>query len=122
MTPTEICKEYRAAKNKKKQIGILADQNLCSKSDIIKILAENGEKISCTQAGEPKKTNEENHPAAVQPIITEAVAAALWNGMDAIEQMILSLQAQKEDIEAKIKEKEQEYMEIANFIKGGQQA
>lgn len=42
MSSEEICKEYRAAKNKKQQIGILADQNLCGKSDIIKILIEAG--------------------------------------------------------------------------------
>ncbi len=42
MTPWEICREYRQAQYKDEQITILAHLNVCSKSDIIKILAENG--------------------------------------------------------------------------------
>lgn len=38
MNSEQICREYREAKNKKQQIGILADQNLCGKSEIIKFL------------------------------------------------------------------------------------
>lgn len=52
MNSERICREYREAKNKKQQIGILADQNLCGKSEIIKILIEAGEDMSCM---EPKK-------------------------------------------------------------------
>ena len=46
MTDNEICREYREAKNKKAQIQILADQMLCTRGEIIKILAENGEDVS----------------------------------------------------------------------------
>jgi hypothetical protein len=35
MTAFEICQEYRQAKNKNAQIQILADQNECSKQEII---------------------------------------------------------------------------------------
>lgn len=42
MTDIEIVKSYRAAKEKKKQITILADLNLCQKEDIIAILVAGG--------------------------------------------------------------------------------
>ncbi len=35
MTNNEIRREYRLAKDKKEQIKILADLNLCSKSEIV---------------------------------------------------------------------------------------
>ena len=50
MTYEEICRSYRLAANKSKQVDILADLNGCSPQDIIDILTENGE-IS----GMPKK-------------------------------------------------------------------
>lgn len=52
MTETEICKEYREAKNPRMQIGILADLNVCEKEDILRILIINGQDV--TPAG-PKK-------------------------------------------------------------------
>lgn len=45
MTPEDICKEYRTAKNRVKQIGVLAELNACSKKEIVDILQENGEKL-----------------------------------------------------------------------------
>lgn len=42
MTPWEICREYRQAQNKSEQVKILADLNMCSKNDIINLLAERG--------------------------------------------------------------------------------
>lgn len=38
MTPYEIRQNYKEAKSKKKQIGILADLNQCSKEEIKRIL------------------------------------------------------------------------------------
>ena len=43
MTPQEIAKEYREAKDKGNQIRILADENLTDRKEIIKILREQGE-------------------------------------------------------------------------------
>ena len=43
MTPQEIAKEYREAKDKGNQIKILADENLTDRKEIIKILREQGE-------------------------------------------------------------------------------
>lgn len=42
MSNEEICRDYRAAKNRTKQIGILADLNACKKADIVAVLLETG--------------------------------------------------------------------------------
>ena len=42
MTAWEICRAYKDAQNKSEQVKILADLNLCSKNDIINLLAERG--------------------------------------------------------------------------------
>ena len=42
MTPEEICRDYKLAKKKQTQIGILADLNQCEKREIVRILAEAG--------------------------------------------------------------------------------
>ncbi len=42
MTPGEICREYRQAKKKAAQVGILADLNSCSKAEIRDILLQHG--------------------------------------------------------------------------------
>lgn len=60
MTNQEICKEFREAKNKKLQIGILADQNLCSKDEIIKTLMKSGEDLSCMKPKEKKAAGSNN--------------------------------------------------------------
>ena len=43
MTPQEIAKEYREAKDRGNQIKILADENLTDRKEIVKILKEQGE-------------------------------------------------------------------------------
>lgn len=45
MSDCEIVRSYREAKNKSKQIGILADLTLRSDNDIVKILEDNGESV-----------------------------------------------------------------------------
>lgn len=42
MSNADIVREYKAAKTPMKQIGILADQNLCKKKDIAEILVKEG--------------------------------------------------------------------------------
>lgn len=42
MTPDEIIAEYKQAKVPMKQIAILADENLCSKKEIVQILLDAG--------------------------------------------------------------------------------
>lgn len=45
MSDNEIVRSYHEAKNKSKQISILADLTLHSESDIVKILEDNGESV-----------------------------------------------------------------------------
>lgn len=42
MTEFDICRDYRLAKNKRQQIKILADRNVCGIREIQEILARNG--------------------------------------------------------------------------------
>ena len=74
MSSEEILKEYRGAKNKKQQITILADQNLCTRGEIIKILIEAGEDMECMK---PKKgsTKEIVVPVAM---LSDVILAALY--------------------------------------------
>lgn len=105
MSTEEILREYRGAKNKKQQITILADQNLCTRSEIIKILIEAGEDMECMK---PKKSEKE----AVAPVkaLPDVILAALYEKMDLLDKEITA--------------KEEEYKQIVDFIKrfGGQQA
>lgn len=45
MSESDICMEYRQAKNRKGQIRILADQNCCPPRVIKDILAKNGYEV-----------------------------------------------------------------------------
>lgn len=45
MTNEEIVRDYRAAKSKLKQVGILADLNGCDNKTIVNILIEEGESV-----------------------------------------------------------------------------
>lgn len=46
MSAEEICREYRLSKHKAKAITILADMNVTTREDIIRILKENGETVA----------------------------------------------------------------------------
>lgn len=72
MDNTEIINTYRAAADKKAQLNILADLNLCSKAQIAEILLEAGEKVDgrwyCTKPPFQKRRPETAPPAeADQP-------------------------------------------------------
>ena len=43
MSEEEICREFRLAASKTKQLQILADENVCTKKEIAEILIRNGE-------------------------------------------------------------------------------
>lgn len=106
MSSEEILREYREAKNKKQQITILADQNLCTRGEIIKILIEAGEDMECMK---PKKgsTKEMVVPVVMLP---DVILSALYEKMDQLDKEIIA--------------KEEEYKQIVDFIKnfGGKQA
>ena len=66
MTENEICREYRTARDKKRQVGILADCKLTGKTEILAILSRGGEKLPdanarCKSFG-GRKRREEEHP------------------------------------------------------------
>lgn len=52
MSEKEICRDFREAKNQRAQVEILADLNLCSKTDILKVLMANA--VDVTPAGPTK--------------------------------------------------------------------
>lgn len=56
MTPAAIVRDYEETKDKRAQIQILADMNLCEKKEIEKILSQNG----CELPPKPKRKNKEN--------------------------------------------------------------
>ena len=58
MTNEEICRDYRQAKNRVKQIGILADLTGKTRQEIIEILTEGGCEIPGNMARKPKLTAE----------------------------------------------------------------
>lgn len=51
MSEVDIAKEYREAANKRKQIGVLADLNECTRKQIQELLIKNGEEISEEKTG-----------------------------------------------------------------------
>jgi len=45
MKEADICREYRQAKDKQKQIAVLADMNVCTQAEIIALLIRRGEQV-----------------------------------------------------------------------------
>ena len=62
MSNADIVREYKAAKTPMKQIGILADQNLCKKKDIVEILLKEGCEVP--KFYKPKDNKEEPETVA----------------------------------------------------------
>lgn len=56
MTPDEIYADYRDAKDKTAQIGIMAELNLCTQQEIIKILEDMGVDPSKDEVKPKKRT------------------------------------------------------------------
>ncbi len=59
MTPEEICRAYRLAKNKANELTVLTDLNQCDRQKILAILEAGGEKIDGRLYGR-RKAKEEN--------------------------------------------------------------
>lgn len=66
MTPEEIRKSYTGAKDRKKQITILADLNMCKKQDIIELLRKEGvlldDALLPKKVGRPPKAKPQQPP------------------------------------------------------------
>ena len=79
MSNADIVREYKAAKTPMKQIGILADQNLCKKKDIVEILMKEGCEVP--KFYKPKDNKEEPVQVAADTNVgtkmPETVAAEL---------------------------------------------
>lgn len=82
MTNAEIIAEYKEAASPLKQISILADENMCARSDIVEILRAAGcelPKIYLPKKKTPEaemKAETEPEPAAAAEVKTEAPADA----------------------------------------------
>lgn len=81
MTDNEIKRQYKEAKNKKQQIGILADLNCCSKEEIESILGI---------------TKEDNKPSC--DMSRGQIMDLLFGKLDSLEQEIQRLEAEYKKI------------------------
>ena len=112
-TQDEICRSYRLAKNKPKQIQIMAELNGVSKEEIIKTLVRGGEipdKETESAQNTGSKVGVPSEPA-MMPCMPMAVRDALFKRIDELEQQIKPLERQMEALRS-------EYGEILGFLKG----
>ena len=120
MTHAEIRRNYREAKNKKEQIQILAELNLCTTAEIKEILNEkprleskNIEKSKAAVAKTEEKPKKIKH--GPMPEIAKKV---LYATLDSIEAKIKQYDVQISEQQALKKAAEQDYMELAEYMKG----
>ena len=111
MTDNEICRNYRAAKDKRAQIKILADMNCTTAEDIKKILAEGGEIVQ-----EPPKTNswKKNENAPVVPVVKIVVPDAVFEALSA-ELEVLDMQIKM--LSDQLNPLVEKYKDISGFMK-----
>ena len=106
LSKQEICRNYAAALNKKKQIGILADLNGVPRSVVIKILTERG-----YYEGQKDETTEKPKPKRKR-ISTRL----MFDRLDELDTLIRSLEKQKAEYE-------RQYKLISDYLqKGGNDA
>ena len=103
LTDGEICREYRLAKDKDKQIKIIADQCSMERSEIVAVLVDCGEMEP--PAEKPKKV-----PKQSKIVVPDAVAEILFLRMDELDKFIKPL-------EDELKPLREEYEQIAGFLK-----
>ena len=99
MTENEICREYNKAKDKKLQIGILADMNVCNKEDILKILIRNGQDVSVAA---PKKPGSKG----------DKVLQALYSLLDEADERVREAERQYTNIAERIKQYGKEQISV----------
>lgn len=120
MTEKEIKANYASAKNKARQIKILADLNCCRPVDIKKILGLSESKTA-PKAEKPVKPNMElmkealENECKVEEVIVEKEEPKKKEA--GVPESIIRLAAIRlEELENTIKAAEQEYKEIASFL------
>lgn len=69
MQPGEIAIEYKQAKNKLKQVNILAELNQCPKAEIIRILQEQGVQVDGRLLQTGKKKTAPQPTAELEPTV-----------------------------------------------------
>ena len=112
MTDNEIVKSYKEAKEKKKQIGILADLNGCNRQEITAILRNNGVDLP---GPKPKKTEEPKDKPKIYERITEYPPEEkdILVPICVKEELMSSVEAMTEQINSLLKRR----AEIIDFIK-----
>ena len=111
MSEFEICQSYRLAKNKHEQIKILAELNLCSKTEIQQII----------QKAEDRKKAEEvlkevEIKPVVQPIKTKKNKNIPESVLKVLTGQLENLDKEIGNLHKAIKEKEEQYKDIAQFL------
>ena len=112
-TPNEICRTYRLAKDRPKQIQIMAELNGVSREEIIKILVLGGE-IPSDETESMQNTGSKAEivsETVVTPCMPRAVRDALFKRIDELEQQIKPLERQMEALRG-------EHDQILGFLKG----
>ena len=111
MTDNEICRNYRAAKDKHAQIKILADMNCTDASKIKRILVDCGEIVQEPQKTNRGKKNEQAPDVQVDKIVVpDAVFEALTAELEALDMQIKMLSDQLNPLVEK-------YKDISGFMK-----
>lgn len=134
MTPQEIAREYREAKDKGNQIKILADENLTDRKEIIKILKEQGEitdKIPRAKGararaekgaavGDQKKKEKEAADDTPESVINACQRELVFmqEQIDEDESSIEMMEKSIKQLKERIKENERQMKEIAEFCRG----
>ena len=122
MTPQEIAREYREAKDKGNQIKILADENLTDRKEIIKILREQGEitdKVPRSKGMRAKAT-----PSAAVDIPESVITACqrelvyMQQGIDSRKEAIEKMEENIKELKGQIAEDEKQMKEITAFCRG----
>lgn len=116
MSEEQIAREYRMAKHKEKQIKILAELNGCAETEIQEILVEKGEmkmprtKVAKVLEEVMKQTEEERKEVEAKKVVKKQSIP------DAV---IRCVEDRMQQIEQTIKRCEEEYKDLADFIKKG---
>lgn len=114
MTDGEICREYRLAKDKDKQIGIIADQCGMDNDEIVKVLVDCGE----MEPPEEKPKRIVKKKTASLPELTKPVADALFARIDELDKEIKPLEDQRKELDNQMEPLRAEFSEIVAFLKG----
>ena len=87
MADEEILKEYRGAKDQKKQIGILADLNCVPRADMAQWLADHGEIIDkrSTRYATKKSEPEEVYTVEIPAVEVEEKTGCCLTAEEAVE-------------------------------------